>query len=441
MPRLWSILRQKRARVVARTGLRTSATLPASGTTSMDNSQGASQAVTELLADLDVALTQISLEDRDDPRAQLTAQLEELDRKASSYVNSSLDFCRSKEPWKCTKDMTKLIVQAWVCAEAAYRRDIAVASEELKSSGLKIEWSIDSSTNGNVKATTLTTFVAPPHEPGGKPATYLIIAVRGSDCTIDQIVNLHGEPRNASIKFQDIEQAPNSEDQTLNFQAHAGFLNSARQLSAPISAQIEKQLSKCRNSNILFTGHSAGGAVATLLHLTLRAKFVGVSFTCITFGSPPVAKVMAEPDRIALDRVVAHAPVLNIINEFDLVSRLDRGYVRSLIQLYNSEALHPTGEDGNIAEGTTQNRWPLPAPDLQHIGSIVVLKTDLPDLQLDHARPSEIIPRLTAWRVTSESLSDLVFCQLLVHRRRYYQEKMKQLANSNFDEIVLAIGN
>lgn len=73
-----------------------------------------------------------------------------------------------------------------------------------------------------------------------------------------------------------MEQAPDFGGQSLKFLAHAGFLNSARELLAPVSAQIEKQLSKGQKFNILFTGHSAGGAVATLLHLALRIKFAGV---------------------------------------------------------------------------------------------------------------------------------------------------------------------
>lgn len=64
MPRFWSIVRQKPVRAALRTSLQTSATLPTSGTTSIDNSEGASQAVAELLDSLDLALAQISLEGR-----------------------------------------------------------------------------------------------------------------------------------------------------------------------------------------------------------------------------------------------------------------------------------------------------------------------------------------------------------------------------------------
>ncbi|KAI8953597.1 Alpha/Beta hydrolase protein [Xylaria longipes] len=436
MPRLWSIVRQKPVRAVARASLQTSAGLPTSGATSIDNSEGASQAVAELLDSLDVALAQISLED--DVRAQFTAQLEQLERKASSYVNSSLDSCSSKEPWICTTEKADLIMKAWLCAETVYEQDVAALSEEMEDSGLKIEWSQASSTNGNIKATTLTTFVAPPpYDSRAEPTTYLIIAVRGSASTVDHLVNLNGEPRDASTLYHNIGQAPGLGDQTLKFLAHAGFLNSARELLASISTQIEKRLSKGQKFNILFTGHSAGGAVATLLHLALRVKFAGVPFSCITFGSPPVAKFVDE-DRIALDRVMEQAPVLNIVNEYDLVPRLDAGYLRSLLRLYNSRDLNFTSEDTLTAEGISGKCWPLPPPDLQHIGPIVVLKTELPDLQLDSAKPPKVSTRVRAWSVTSESLSDLVFCQLRVHRRKYYRQKIEQLANCNLDSNISA---
>ncbi|KAI0437301.1 Alpha/Beta hydrolase protein [Xylaria telfairii] len=434
MPRFWSIVRQKPVRAALRAGLQTSATLPTSGAASIDNSEGASQAVAELLDSLDVALAQISLED--DLRTQLAAQLEKLERKVSSYANSSLDFCSSKEPWTCTTEMAELIMKAWVCAETVYERDVASQSEEMQNAGLNIEWSLASSANGNVKATTLTTFVAPPpYNSRDESTTYLIIAVRGSASTVDHLVNLNGEARDASTLCQGMEQALNFGEKAPKFMAHAGFLNSARELLAPVSAQIEKQLSKGQKFNILLTGHSAGGAVAALLHLALGARFAGVAFSCITFGSPPAAKFVTQEDRIALDRIMAQAPVLNIVNEYDLVARLDAGYLRSLIRLYNSEAPGSTSEDTLTPGGTLGKRWELPAPDLQHIGPIVVLKTELPDLRPDSLKSAGVSTRVTAWSATPESLSELVFCQLRVHRRMYYRQKIEQLVNWDPDGI------
>lgn len=93
-------------------------------------------------------------------------------------------------------------MKSWLCAERVYGRDIAAPFEEAEDSCLNVQWSLPSSTNGNVKATTLTTFVAPPpYDSYAKPTTYLIIAVRGSASTVDQLINLHGEPRDADTLF------------------------------------------------------------------------------------------------------------------------------------------------------------------------------------------------------------------------------------------------
>ncbi|KAI0458629.1 hypothetical protein F5B21DRAFT_400075 [Xylaria acuta] len=135
---------------------------------------------------------------------------------------------------------------------------------------------------------------------------------------------------------------------------------------------------------------------------------------------------------------MAQAPVLNIMNEYDLVPRLDAGYLRSLLRLYNSGDLSFASEDTLTAEGISGKPWPLPPPDLQHIGPIVVLRTELPDLQLDSLKAHKVSTKVTAWSVTSESLSDLVFCELRVHRRKYYRTKIEQLANCNLDGNVSA---
>jgi predicted lipase len=62
------------------------------------------------------------------------------------------------------------------------------------------------------------------------------------------------------------------QSQRTSLYAHAGFLNSAMKLIVPLSTQIENRLRQNPRQNILFTGHSAGGAVAALLHLSFRVK-------------------------------------------------------------------------------------------------------------------------------------------------------------------------
>jgi putative lipase involved disintegration of autophagic bodies len=57
--------------------------------------------------------------------------------------------------------------------------------------------------------------------------------------------------------------------------AHAGFLNSALELLPVLSKQIEQRLRDNPSTKLLFTGHSAGGATATLLYLAFRSRLVG----------------------------------------------------------------------------------------------------------------------------------------------------------------------
>lgn len=59
-----------------------------------------------------------------------------------------------------------------------------------------------------------------------------------------------------------------SKGQRVNVQSHAGFLGCAQDMIPTVTADIRQQLladEKIRN--IVFTGHSAGGAVASLVFL------------------------------------------------------------------------------------------------------------------------------------------------------------------------------
>jgi hypothetical protein len=81
----------------------------------------------------------------------------------------------------------------------------------------------------------------------------------------------------------------------LGLQAHAGFLNSAKELLPHVFDRISKCLEACPTSNILFTGHSAGGAVVTLLHLAALNRFASTGKSqdlghklFINFSQPPM---------------------------------------------------------------------------------------------------------------------------------------------------------
>jgi hypothetical protein len=117
--------------------------------------------------------------------------------------------------------------------------------------------------------------------------------------------------------------------------------------------------------------------------------------------------------------MTSSAPVLNIVNEYDLVARADKRFIHSLLALYSSvgpsEPVHDSG-------GDEMDIWPLPAPEAQHIGPIVVLKTGPPTSDMEG---TGLI--VSAWRITAEDLSRLIFCRLSVHTRVAYRDRIRHI--------------
>ncbi len=68
---------------------------------------------------------------------------------------------------------------------------------------------------------------------------------------------------------------------------HKGFTDRYQDLHAAIAADVEVQLASHPSARIAITGHSLGGAVATLAAAAL-AEQTGVPVSCYTFASPRV---------------------------------------------------------------------------------------------------------------------------------------------------------
>lgn len=103
-----------------------------------------------------------------------------------------------------------------------------------------------------------------------------------------------------------------------------------------------------KNSSLLITGHSAGGAVAALLyahmHSSSRAarselSVLAGSFKrihCVTFGAPPVSLLPLEKAgqvRGGGKSAKGKSVFLAFVNEGDPVVRAEKAYVRSLVEL------------------------------------------------------------------------------------------------------------
>lgn len=102
----------------------------------------------------------------------------------------------------------------------------------------------------------------------------VVFAIRGSQTFMDWAVNLKSEPA-APTDFLD---DPGN-------MCHSGFLSVARKMIRPVAARlrslIEEDPSRASCSLIL-TGHSAGGAVASLLYSHMMAEVVRSELNILT---------------------------------------------------------------------------------------------------------------------------------------------------------------
>ncbi|OHW89934.1 vegetative cell wall protein gp1 [Colletotrichum incanum] len=167
----------------------------------------------------------------------------------------------------------------------------------------------------------------------------IVFAIRGSATFMDWAVNLNTAPASPAGFLDD----PGNS-------CHAGFLTVAKKMIKPVAARLRQLLEEdpSRSSySLLITGHSAGGAVASLLysHMLATSRQAESELNiltgcfkrvhCVTFGTPPVSLLpLKRPDRPELRKSL----FLTFVNEGDPVARADKAYVRSLLELFASPA-------------------------------------------------------------------------------------------------------
>lgn len=121
----------------------------------------------------------------------------------------------------------------------------------------------------------------------------------------------------------------------------------------PVAARLRQLLQEnpgFRSYSLLITGHSAGGAVASLLYAhmlssspaaqselsSLTAHFKRVH--CVTFGTPPVSLLPLQKPSSEQRPELKKSLFLSFVNEGDPVARADKAYVRSLLELFATPA-------------------------------------------------------------------------------------------------------
>ncbi|KAK6435262.1 hypothetical protein LTR95_008553 [Oleoguttula sp. CCFEE 5521] len=237
---------------------------------------------------------------------------------------------------------------------------------------------------------------------------------------------------------------------------HAGFLSVAKAMVAPVAQRLRQLLeqdpSRC-TSSLLITGHSAGGAVASLLWAHMHSVGVESELSiltgcfkrvhCITFGAPPVSFLpLQKPHSKRGDKSL----FLSFANEGDPIVRADKEYVFSLAKLLAAPAPtcgpRPSEPKNTLAKKASQAvlnsvkstkgpapHWPVPSATLSNAGRMVLMREKI------HTDKS---PGVEAIMTTDEQLRDVVFGDPAMHMMSLYRQRVEKLAFAAMlgDEVV-----
>ncbi|KAL8795305.1 MAG: hypothetical protein Q9195_002175 [Heterodermia aff. obscurata] len=278
----------------------------------------------------------------------------------------------------------------------------------------------------------------------------IVFAIRGSQTFMDWAVNLNSAPVSPGDFLDDSGNL-----------CHSGFLSVARKMIRPVASRLRSLLEEdpSRSScSLLMTGHSAGGAVASLLYAHMLATELKSELNiltgcfkrihCITFGAPPVSLLpLSKPTIPRLKKSL----FLSFINEGDPVPRADKAYIRSLLDLYTSPApslpraavashkcalgfVRPKASRANSAPATLlppsppsppqqqqQYVWAVPPGALSNAGRLVVLRGEkVTKDNLDNDVKAEI--------TTDQQLREVVFGDPVMHMMKVYARRIEVLA-------------
>ncbi|KAF5973036.1 hypothetical protein FCOIX_8987 [Fusarium coicis] len=153
-----------------------------------------------------------------------------------------------------------------------------------------------------------------------------------------------------------------------------------------LTEEIIRQVTADRSlKDVVFTGHSAGGAVAAMvfLHFVCHCpnELSNAKFSLVTFGAPPVTST--DVTELAQGLPQSHH-IYAVVNEHDLVPRVDQSYITSIISLYRSAYGLPLSEfnSSTFTNSTQADRnqdpvWKLPPPDFYVVGNAIVLRAKM----------------------------------------------------------------
>ena len=117
---------------------------------------------------------------------------------------------------------------------------------------------------------------------------------------------------------------------------------------------------------------------------------------------------------------------LNFANEFDVVPRLDRSYVLSLVDLYRSRFALPSVDSNSCITASSDETgalktWPIRAPAFVQPGNIILLCLDRAE------KDGYQSPKLRATEIDHDTFGLLLFCKVTVHKVAIYLANVEEL--------------
>jgi predicted lipase len=115
---------------------------------------------------------------------------------------------------------------------------------------------------------------------------------------------------------------------------HQGFYNAYAEVSATVKGQVQLILSKYRTAGVYVTGHSLGGALATLAALDIKSTFGRVD-QFYTYGEPRVGNAAFASyfaGAFPIYRVVHYADIVPHVPPYGLF-----GYTHGGTQIWYTE--------------------------------------------------------------------------------------------------------
>ncbi|KAK1634194.1 Alpha/Beta hydrolase protein [Colletotrichum phormii] len=399
---------------------------------------GASAAVATMLSDLDdfsdaavLGLVRESLDKKamEQRATNLRNMVTELHKKPVSLPSRK---------WKTNERTARVVQLAALCSRAVYRKDPTQVVPELPDYAIKDRHWIEPTADGSGKAAALFEIV-PTNQSSRRKI--LVVAVRGSAGTVDWLVNLNTELADCL----DLLKLPKSHNKPLP-KVHRGFAQCARTIAPGLLAQIKTVLNEDQEQDqeieIVFTGHSAGGAVACLLfgHF-LTAQVLDVpsakpKLSCISFGCPPLFD--ADIDSLLIEHFPSSSfregIMLAFLNDGDPIPRMDSAYATELARIW-----HRVG--GSICPPASElPDFKPPKLHLNTLGQMVLLydkqqdftENDKEDQDQDEDTDDEE-EKLMTCRLDRGDLEKQAWANVLAHRMNQYVEWTTRIGDGCFN--------